>query len=113
MNRKPTPGPMQAVGRAHQLMQGGQLADAEMLLRQILLSAPKFPPALHLLGLLRQEKGATKEALTLIGRAVELAPADVDAWRNLGNIQQSVGDLEASETSFRRVLKLAPRDISA
>ena len=54
------------------LHQQGRIADAEGIYRQILQDDPGHPGALHLLGVIRHQKGQHEGALELIGRAVAM-----------------------------------------
>src|ERR1700722_20499848 len=100
MKRQAPRGPHPAVVRAVQLQQGAQPEAAECVLRELLRGAPRMPDAVHLLGLVRHQRGDLAEATELLTRAVALSPGSVDAWRNLGNVCEQAGDHARAETSF-------------
>lgn len=107
------PQAQRAIVQAARLRAQGKLADAESGLRKLLRTEPRSQPALHLLGLLRFERGDAAEAMKLLERATTLVPNDVDAWRNWGNVSQDSGSIGQAEICFRRVLEHQPGDIAA
>jgi predicted TPR repeat methyltransferase len=107
------PTQQRALVHAAQLRAKGKLADAEATLRKLLKSDARFQRAVHLLGLVRFERGDAVEAKKLLEKAVSLEANDVDAWRNLGNICQDSGAPERAIACFRCVLDLQPGDIAA
>jgi predicted TPR repeat methyltransferase len=113
MNPRMSQSGRQALVKAVELRAKGKLAEAESTLRQLLRADAKMQPALHLLGLIRHERGDDVDAQKLIERAVSLAPGDIDAWRNLGNICQDSGAVDRARACFRTVLQLQPNDIAA
>jgi Flp pilus assembly protein TadD len=60
---------------AIRLHQHGRLDDAERVYRQMLDSDPCHAGSLHLLGVIRYQKGDHEAAMELIGRAIALGPA--------------------------------------
>jgi len=54
--------------------QAGRLQQAETICRQILVSRPDHPDALHLLGMIALQTGNHETAVKLIERAVEVKP---------------------------------------
>jgi predicted TPR repeat methyltransferase len=113
MNHAEQRSPRLAVVRASAMQRAGQLDAAEALLREALLREPGLADAVHLLGLLRYQRGDLAEAQQLVGRAVELDPVSADAWRNLGNLCGESGALDRAEACFRRVLQLRAGDVPA
>jgi GT2 family glycosyltransferase len=85
-------GPPQDAVKCRQLMtealscqQARRLADAERLYRAALALAPDEPDALHMLGVIRYERGDLAEAKGLIVRALDLTGWRITAIRqNLG-----------------------------
>lgn len=88
--------------------QSGDLAAAEALYRRILKADPDDADALHLLGLVRFDRGDTREAVTLVAKAVARAPGFTTAQRNLANIARASGDLRLAWQAGRRALALEP-----
>ena len=77
------PRPLSPIEQALALRQRGQLADAERILRNILVSEPGQRDAQHLLGLICHQQGRHVEALQLVG-AVPHFPA-LDLVEGLAN----------------------------
>lgn len=50
------------------------------------------------------------EAVTYLGRLVELTPADATAWRDLGMARLSVTDLAGAEQALRTAVRLDPAE---
>lgn len=67
------------------LHRAGNLAAARAVYRVLLAAAPAFPDALHLLGVLERQSGDARAAVTLITRALSLAPDLPGAATNLEN----------------------------
>jgi predicted O-linked N-acetylglucosamine transferase (SPINDLY family) len=88
--------------------QRGQLAQAEVLYRQVLEAEPDQPDALHMLGVLARQQGRAHEAVTLIGRALELRPDMAMAHNNLGNALLTLGRPREALASYDRAVALRP-----
>lgn len=88
--------------------QAGRLVEAASRYDVVLAAAPNETDALHLLGLIRREEQRYDDALALIGRAVEAAPAQPLFHFNLGAVRRQTGQLAAAEASLQQALALAP-----
>ena len=86
----------------------GEWEEAEGLYRRVLQNAPNHPDALHLLGLVNQQKGETARAEELVRRAISLDGRAPIFHLSLGNVLSAQGKSEAME-SFRQALRLEPR----
>lgn len=93
---------------AIELHQNRQYEGAEELYRRILGVVPEHFDALHFLGMLRHQRGASDEGVALIDRATRLAPGFAGFHNNLGNIHASRGDVPAATLAYERALALAP-----
>ena len=71
----------------------GRLSEAENIYQQILETDPNYPDALHLLGVIFQQKGENDRAVDLITKAIEIKPEYGEAHNNLGNVLQNWGSL--------------------
>ncbi|TAM93120.1 MAG: tetratricopeptide repeat protein, partial [Rhodanobacteraceae bacterium] len=67
-----------------QLHRSGRLDEAENGYRQLLAGEPDNPEVLHLLGILRAQRGDLAEGLELVTRAGELAPENAACRHTLG-----------------------------
>lgn len=79
-----------------------------MIYRQVLLTFPHHPDALHYLGIVRYQTGHADEAVSLLRQAVAVAPDYADAWNNLGNILKDGERIKEAEAAYRRVLEIVP-----
>lgn len=102
-----------SLSHASQLLQGGKLAQAERVYRQILEREPSNPDALHFLGMCLVQMGRHGEALTALQRSVELVPANEGYWRNLGIVLLQLNDLPGAEASLRRAAAVKPDSATA
>jgi tetratricopeptide (TPR) repeat protein len=103
----------QAVEAAVALHRGGWLDKAEHLYREILKVAPHNFDALHLLGLIRQQRGESQDALLLIDSALAILPDSAPALSNRGAVLQSVGRYNDALASFDKSIALVPDNIDA
>jgi protein O-GlcNAc transferase len=98
----------QALQMAIEHHQGGRLAEAEGIYRQILASFPDHTDALHLLGVLAGQLGRAEMAIDLIRRAIAIDPAVAEYHSNLGEAYRRSSQLDAALASLRRALELSP-----
>ncbi len=89
---------LMAEALAHQ--QARRLADAEQLYREALARVPDEPDALHMLGVIRYERGDLTEAKSLIVRALDLT-----AWR-ITAIRQNLGLVLSKELATTEIAGL-------
>ena len=98
----------QAIQRAAQLHQQGQLDEAETLYTAILSTQPGHFDALHLLGVLRFQRGRNAEALDLIRAALNLEPNAVAALSNIGLVHAKLNQPERALASYDKALAVKP-----
>jgi tetratricopeptide (TPR) repeat protein len=91
------------------LLQAGQAADAEPVLRLACELAPREATARCNLGSALQQLGRDDEAVAALRQAIALAPGLVVAHFNLGNAHAARADWGAAVDAFRRVVALDPR----
>ncbi len=83
-------------------------AAAETACRQALALNPDHADTLQVLGLIVQECGRTDEAVRLMRRSLERAPAQPHVWNNLGNALAKSADWRAACGCYDRAVSLAP-----
>src|SRR5258707_1444208 len=93
--------------------QTNRLAEAEACYREILQQEPQHPDALHLLGVIAQQKGDYKTAIRLITSAIQHNPAAADYHYNLGNTYLLLQNPALAAGSYRNALALEPNHIDA
>jgi tetratricopeptide (TPR) repeat protein len=93
---------------AMDLQLAGNLAEAEVIYRQILDSDPDQPDAVHLLGLVRMEQEQDEEAVVLMERALQLFPQAPHFHHNIAGLYRRMGRLADAETEFRAAIELKP-----
>jgi tetratricopeptide (TPR) repeat protein len=91
----------------------GELDAAEQAYRQFLLDSPDDSDAMHLLGVLQQQRGDSASAEQSIRRAIELEPEQAQFHLSLGGVQMHLGNAEAARTSFETALRLDPNSAEA
>lgn len=96
----------EALQAALQRHQAGQLAEAEMIYRQILEVDPQNAVTLNLLGALCLQQKRLPEAIQHLTASTDLVP-DASAFNNLGGAYLAAGQLDPAEAAFRKALELA------
>ncbi len=86
----------------------GELDAAEDLYRQVLGAQPGHFDALHLCGVLMQQRGRSAEALELIGAALAANARVAAAHANYGLVLAALGRHEEALASYERALALKP-----
>jgi tetratricopeptide (TPR) repeat protein len=88
--------------------QAGRLDEAAQLYAQMLASEPDHADALHLLGVIQQQRGDCATSLALIERAIALNPGAAHYHCNLANALTGVGRAAEAVEACRRALSLDP-----
>jgi tetratricopeptide (TPR) repeat protein len=94
--------------RAVVAQRAGNLANAELLCKAILLAQPDHQDALHLLGVVAHRQGRNKEALENIERALALGPESAELHVNCGMVLCALSRYGDALASFDRALKAGP-----
>jgi tetratricopeptide (TPR) repeat protein/GTP-binding protein EngB required for normal cell division len=85
----------------------GDLADAEARLADVSSRFPTLGPALFHLGRLRARRGALEEAVTALGKAVDLDGDVAAPWAALGEALARLGRAEPARDALRKALVLS------
>lgn len=93
---------------AYNLHQAGRLVEAERGYREWLSRYPDDPDALHLLGMLRHQRGDNAEALSVIAKACQLQPDNPNLALAHGTLLRQQGDAAAAGLAYFRALALDP-----
>jgi len=96
----PTDKMREAFGR----FQVQDLAGAERLCAEVLRDSPRYPEAMHLLGVVRLATGRIGEAVSLISGALEVNPRDPVILEHMGLARAAQRDFAAAETAFRKAI---------
>lgn len=91
-----------------QLHRAGRLDEAEQGYRDLLAGDPDNPEILHLLGIVRGQRGDLPEAVQLVRRAGELAPDNAACQYTLGEMYLREGALEGAAAAYARARQLNP-----
>lgn len=94
---------------AESYYQNGNLPQTERFYRQILNLDPNAAKAWHGMGLLTHHAGQNGRAISLIEKAVELAPDNSNFYHNLGWIYQTQNQLQQALRCYCRALELDPK----
>jgi len=74
------------------------------------LSRDKAIPSQYLIGVFFFNQGRLSDAVRLLARAAEIAPADADVRAFLGRAQLAIGDAPAAQETLARAQAIAPND---
>jgi protein O-GlcNAc transferase len=96
---------MQRAVTAHQ---AGDLAAAARGYQKALKEVPRFPDALHLLGLVKYQGGEREAAVELIRQALRHGGDNPLFYFNLGKVEKDRGQLAAAVQAFQQALRLQP-----
>ena len=105
--------PQQAMARAEQFFQAGQLNRSEELCRRILAAQPGFHPAYYQLGLIAVEVGKLPLAADLLEKALQLDASVAAYHKALGEIYRRLGRTQNAIKSGAQATMLDPHDASA
>ncbi len=94
--------------QAIQLHRQGRLSEAANLYKAILHDHPENVDALHLLGIIAQKLGQSREAVTLIQSAIGIDDGVAEFHANLGSVYKESGQLRESANCYRRAMELQP-----
>jgi tetratricopeptide (TPR) repeat protein len=97
-----------ALTTAIELHEAGRLDSAAALYEQALARDQENAAALHLLGVLKHQRGDHRKAVELIGRAVALRPSFAIFHANLAEAYRALGQLDRAAGCCRTALALAP-----
>src|SRR5262245_8378324 len=90
--------------------QAGELERAEDLLRQTLRLAPRYAPALRVLGVVLLNRGSSERAVEMLRNAVDSNPLNAETYFNLATAYLRTGKLAEALDMARRALILDEED---
>lgn len=94
------------LAEALNLLQGGQLFQADAVAFEALKSSPGSAEALHVAGLVRRAQGRNEEALDLYRRSLAINPAQPAAQHNLGVLLRAMNKPEEAIAPLREAVRL-------
>lgn len=94
--------------RAIELHKNGRFAEAELIYRQILETAPENPDVLNLLGLVAQARGVHNEAVNLFYKAVKISPRHAPYQFNLALSLAELGKPYEAIEAYQKMLAFEP-----
>ncbi|MBF0305962.1 MAG: tetratricopeptide repeat protein [Alphaproteobacteria bacterium] len=101
------------LGHALASHRDGAYGEAEVLYLRLLDKDPGDVQALYLLGLLWHQLERHEDALTRLGRAMILVPAQVEIQCHIGEVFRALGRLDEAEGAYRRAVALVPTEAKA
>jgi len=105
------------LGRAEVLAEKDESAEAAKSFRKIIKSTKgeefagvnsQLEAAYYGLGSVLMDRGAAKEALKMLKRAVEMEPGDADVWNLLGEAAGQAGSSQLAVKAFRQAVMFVP-----
>jgi len=100
------------VAAGSDLLQRGNLEEAEREFRLALEGEPNNQDALAGLGQVQVRRGQYTDAVTLLERATRVSSQMVSAFRTLGDAHLALGELDKAARAYRQAVALAPEDVS-
>ena len=94
--------------QALSLHQAGQLPQAEALYRQVLDGHPGHAEALHLLGVVHQQRGDAAEAAVLIARSLAIDATRATPFSNLAIALHALGRRQEALSALDQALQIRP-----
>ena len=88
----------------------GRFKEAADIYRQILLTSPNQPDALHFLGMLAHQTGQLGEAVQLIAQSLRVNPNNAGALSNLAGVLKDQRRFEEALQFYRAALAATPGD---
>ena len=102
-------GIQEALQQADQQRAAGAWQDAEPLLREILLHAPRHADAFNLLGLTLAATGRVDEGIEFLQKAITICPKEAAYQFNLGSLLMNLNRLSAASNACRKACQLRPQ----
>ncbi|HEY8509779.1 MAG TPA: tetratricopeptide repeat protein [Steroidobacteraceae bacterium] len=96
------------LAQAAALLRAGQVSQAESACRAVLAQSPRNGPAVHLLGLIRNNAGDIEGAEQLIRTSIEIDPQRPEFRINLAMLLRQAQRLQDAEQVCRGVLAMQP-----
>ena len=94
------------VMRAHALADAGDLDGADGVLAAVMQQFPRYAPGFAARGQLYARRGRLEDAVTALGRAVDLDADRAESWYALGDALALLGRTEPARDALRRALTL-------
>jgi protein O-GlcNAc transferase len=88
--------------------QAGNSVDAERLYKRVIRAVPAHFDALHLLGVLKAERGFHEEADRLLKKALQVNPSSAEVLNNRANVLWSLKRLDEALASCEQALAIRP-----
>ena len=91
-----------------ELHKQGKLEEAEQRYRELLTFNPDDPETLHLLGMVRRQRGDLVEGIRLVSRAIELAPDRANYYGTLAGMEFHGRLFDRAREHFEKAVELNP-----
>ena len=103
----------QAIQQALEFHRQGQLPQAEKLYSDVLAVRPDYFEALHMLGMVKLDRGDLAGALRMMSAALQARPKSPDVLLNYGIVLNALGRYEEALATFDQVLSIKKRSVEA
>jgi predicted O-linked N-acetylglucosamine transferase (SPINDLY family) len=108
MDQTPPTASPELLVAAVRALQAGDLQQAELLCRQLLVLEPRNADAFHVLGLALTQSGRSDAAIEPLRSATHLRPGNAIAWFNLGIAYANSEQFSAAAQCQRNAIQLQP-----
>ena len=104
----PPPDALQELRIAVQHHQSGRLNEAESIYKKVLEHQPNQADALHLLGVIEQQRGKHEVSIDMIRKAIQLNPGNGNYYNNLGVALRDAGKAGEAVDAYKKALEINP-----
>ena len=102
----------QLLARANALIEAGELAQAEAVLKRAVAADPKNPHVYSMMTHILASTGRFVQAEYFAKQGADLAPNDPGLLHNLGQVLYQIGKYDAAVTPLTRALELMPNSFA-
>ena len=90
----------------------GQLDNAAIAYKEIILEKPNYLEVLHMFGLLRYQQGSNNDAMRYLNAALKIAPANASILTDSGVVLSKIGQHWNAVVNYNKSLTLRPNHIA-
>jgi tetratricopeptide (TPR) repeat protein len=102
---------LEVIDRSQKLLDAGKVAEAELVLNELIQSQPDFAEAWNRRAFLYYTSGKYQQSLHDCQKVIELIPVHFGALHGMGLCYAAIGEYQKAIQAFRRALDIQPFSI--